>query len=192
MLDLSGTKCVVYQFMKTPLLVPALLVLAAVAVGLLILAALDTGTPPMKAAVGDGPAPAFAGESLSPDLGNEVTMVSVSGNASSAGGQTGNTAAAFEAATAGDNTPREQILEVIEDATTTYDVEGLTVLGPLLKNPDPEIREATIEGIIQLGETAGAKILREAARQAKDPREARRMIEAAAFLELPEYGSSSP
>lgn len=96
-------------------------------------------------------------------------------------------AAAMAADTAMDSQAKEAVFSVIEDASTTYDVQGLTVLGPLLKHSDPDVREATIEGIVQLGDTAGAKTLREAAASANDPKLKDRMLRAAQFLELPEY-----
>lgn len=96
-------------------------------------------------------------------------------------------AAAMAADTAMDSQAKEAVFTVIEDASTTYDVQGLTVLGPLLKHSDPDVREATIEGIVQLGDTAGAKTLREAAASASDPKLKDRMLRAAQFLELPEY-----
>jgi len=96
-------------------------------------------------------------------------------------------AAAMAADTAMDSQAKEAVLSVIEDASTTYDVSGLTVLGPLLGHSDPEVREATVEGILQLGDAAGAKTLRDAARSTTDPKLKDRMIKAAQFLELPEY-----
>jgi hypothetical protein len=96
-------------------------------------------------------------------------------------------AAAMAADTTMDSAAREAVLSVIEDASTTYDVSGLTVLGPLLGHSDPEVREATVEGIVQLGDVAGAKTLRDAARSPTDPKLKDRMIKAAQFLELPEY-----
>jgi hypothetical protein len=96
-------------------------------------------------------------------------------------------AAAMAADTAMDSQAKEAVLSVIEDASTTYDVSGLTVLGPLLAHSDPDVREATVEGIVQLGDAAGAKTLRDAAKGTSDPKLKDRMLKAAQFLELPEY-----
>jgi hypothetical protein len=98
--------------------------------------------------------------------------------------------AALAADTSGNEAAREQVLNVIDDAMVTYDVSGLAVLGPMLDHPDPDIRLATIEGIVQLGEASGAKTLRDAARRATDAKERAQMLEAAKFLDLPVYKSS--
>jgi hypothetical protein len=94
---------------------------------------------------------------------------------------------ALTADTVNSEPARLAVLEMIDGATTTYSVEGLAVLGPMLRHPDSQIREAAIEGMVQLGETSGSKTLREAARRTSDPRQAARMLEAADFLELPEF-----
>jgi hypothetical protein len=99
---------------------------------------------------------------------------------------------ALQADTSRNEAAREVVLEAIEDASTTYSPEGFVVLSPLLNHPDREIREAAIEGMVQLGESSGAQILRAAAKKARDPRDAEEMIEAAEFLEIPEYRPSAP
>jgi len=76
-------------------------------------------------------------------------------------------------------------LETINEAMTTYSAEGLPVLRPYLKNPDPEIRAAALEAIVQLGVPEGAQVLREAANSAKTTREQIEMLQGAEFLELP-------
>ncbi len=172
--------------MNPKILIPAALITAALVIGFLILGFLDTGKPGAASAGEDGD---IASESV------EVEYADISGSLPAGGGsvavQQAMIGAVDSVSIAGGGgeveAAREQIFETIHDASVTYDVEGLKVLGPLLGHADPEVRAATIEGIIQLGETAGAKTLREAARKAKEPREAAEMIRAAKFLELPEY-----
>lgn len=79
----------------------------------------------------------------------------------------------------------EEIFQEIEDAMTTYSEEGLPVLKPYLSHPDPEIREAAVEAIVQLAVPSGAAVLKDAARRARSTEEQIRMLEGAEFLELP-------
>jgi hypothetical protein len=172
-------------FMTTKLLLPAVLILAAIALAILVFVSLDTSREDSAAVVvTDSPEVTAVVPVKYADLSGSVAFDSVS-EIPSDPAEVVRTSLAADTA----NQPplKDMVLEVIEDATVTYDVQGLTVLAPLLHHRDPEIREAALEGIIQLGETAGAKTLREAARRAKDPQEVRRLIEAAEFLELPEY-----
>jgi len=73
----------------------------------------------------------------------------------------------------------------IHEAMVTYSPEGVKALEPILANAEPEIREAAINAIIQIGEKSGADALRRAARKTKVLREKMRMLEAAEFIELP-------
>jgi HEAT repeat protein len=73
----------------------------------------------------------------------------------------------------------------IHEAMVTYSPEGVKALEPMLADAEPEIREAAINAIIQIGEKSGADALRRAARKTKLPRERMRMLEAADFIELP-------
>jgi hypothetical protein len=84
-----------------------------------------------------------------------------------------------------------QVLTLIEDAYASYDKGALRTLTPLLNHGDPAIREAAIEGFVQLGEPSGAKILRDAARRARRPKESAQMIQAAEFLEIPAQPSDA-
>ncbi|HRJ07586.1 MAG TPA: HEAT repeat domain-containing protein [Prosthecobacter sp.] len=79
----------------------------------------------------------------------------------------------------------EVILQEIEQASITYDAKDLPRIRPFLSHPDPEIREAAINGMIVLGDAAAAPMLREASQIAPTPQEAVRMQEVAAYLELP-------
>lgn len=173
--------------MDKKFLLPAGLIAVAIVAGLVIMFALDTGEP--SAAI--APVEVTKEEVVYADLPTgSLAPVPVQAVAAGPVGLS-SVQEALAAKTAGNEAARDAVLAMIDEATVTYDVQGLQVLGPLLQHPDPQIREATIEGIVQLSETAGAKTLRDAARQAKNPQEATRMIEAAEFLELPEYVPSS-
>lgn len=80
---------------------------------------------------------------------------------------------------------RESIMEEIRDAALTYDAKALPRIRPYLLNSDPDIREAAINGMITLGDASAGPMLREAARQTTDPREAARLLDAADYVELP-------
>lgn len=88
--------------------------------------------------------------------------------------------------TGGDLEAQEPFFEAIMEASATYSPEGLVVLEPLLGHPDPEIREAAIEGIVQLGEPEGVAVLRRTAEGTAFPEDRGALLEAAEFLELPE------
>ncbi len=80
---------------------------------------------------------------------------------------------------------KEAILENIHDAATAYDASALPLIEPYLAHTDPEIRAAAVDGLVALGETGGAALLRDAARKLADPREAVTYLDAAEYLELP-------
>lgn len=78
-----------------------------------------------------------------------------------------------------------QILEAIHEASISYDAKELPKIQPHLIHPDAEVRAAALEGVLVLGDAAGAPLLRQAASTLKDPREAVKFLEAADYLELP-------
>jgi hypothetical protein len=78
-----------------------------------------------------------------------------------------------------------QILESIHEASISYDARELPKIQPHLIHPDPEVRAAALDGVLTLGDAAGAPLLRQAASTLKDPREAVKYLEAADYLELP-------
>jgi hypothetical protein len=80
---------------------------------------------------------------------------------------------------------RDRLFAAIEEAYTTYDVSALPRLTPHLRHPDPEVRTFAREAIVQLGHIDGVAALRAAARDARDPREATELLDAADFLEIP-------
>ncbi|WP_035601352.1 HEAT repeat domain-containing protein [Haloferula sp. BvORR071] len=80
---------------------------------------------------------------------------------------------------------RTAILGKIEEASVTYDPKGLPLIEPYLLHPDPEVRSAALNGMIVLGESGAAPMLREASKRAPTPKEAVALEETAAYLELP-------
>jgi HEAT repeat protein len=76
-------------------------------------------------------------------------------------------------------------LEKIHDASVTYDPAQLPVIAEFLLHENPEVRKAAIDGMIVLGDSAAAPLLRQAALSAPTPQEAVALEEAAAYMELP-------
>lgn len=77
------------------------------------------------------------------------------------------------------------LLNALHEAASTYSPEGIPLIEPSLYSSDRQIREAAADAMVALGETEGAKVLRQAAAKARDPREAVALIERAEYLELP-------
>ena len=92
---------------------------------------------------------------------------------------------AIASASAPPLTAKEAILVEIDDAIATYAPEGVAVIGPHVSSSDSDIRAAAIEGLKQLGEADGAKLLRKMAGRAATPRDRMELLEAAEFIELP-------
>lgn len=90
-----------------------------------------------------------------------------------------------------DDKPREDILAEIEQLSVTYDAKELPRIEPYLLHPDAEVRKAAMNGMIVLGDSTAAPLLRKAAEKAPTPQEAVALTEAADFMELPE-GSFVP
>ncbi|GAA5147545.1 hypothetical protein GCM10023213_42350 [Prosthecobacter algae] len=80
---------------------------------------------------------------------------------------------------------KPQIFEAIHDAAVSYDAKELPKIQPYLLHPDPEIRAAALQGMIDLGDAAAGPLLRAAAPLAPSPAEAKNLREAADFVELP-------
>ena len=77
------------------------------------------------------------------------------------------------------------LLEKIHDASVTYDPAQLPVIAEFLLHENPEVRKAAIDGMIVLGDSAAAPLLRQAALSAPTPPDAVALEEAAAYMELP-------
>jgi hypothetical protein len=80
----------------------------------------------------------------------------------------------------------EAAQEAISDLSATYDAVSARPLARYLKHPDPEIRAAARDGLINLGERAAIPFLEEAAKTAP-AEEAALLREAAEFLALPTW-----
>lgn len=80
---------------------------------------------------------------------------------------------------------REAAIEKMDDASTSYDPAQLPIIQPYLESSDPKLREAAIDAMINLGDAAAAPMLRDAAAKLKSDLEAKKMNEAADYLELP-------
>lgn len=80
---------------------------------------------------------------------------------------------------------KQSILDAIQLASVSYDPSELPRIHPYLTHPDPELREAALNGIIVLGHAAGAPLLRDAARRTANPLEAAELLKKADYLELP-------
>jgi hypothetical protein len=77
---------------------------------------------------------------------------------------------------------KQKALEEIQLASISYDPAELPKMQPYLLHSDPEIREAALNGFV---DAQGAPLLRNAARQLTDPKEAAKYLEKADWLELP-------
>jgi len=86
---------------------------------------------------------------------------------------------------------KDRVLDRIQIAATTYDPAQLSVIEPYLYHADPEIRAAALDGVVLLGDGAGAKLLRTAAGKTTDPSEALRLKEMADYLDLPPLPTDS-
>lgn len=85
-----------------------------------------------------------------------------------------------------DDKQRDELLAEIEQISVTYDAKELPKLDPYLLHPDAEVRKAAMNGMVVLGDSAAAPLLRKAAEMAPTPQEAVALTEAAEFMELPE------
>ena len=84
----------------------------------------------------------------------------------------------------------EEVAAVIGDAVMTYEPAGVAAIRPFLLDPDPEIRRAARDGLVQLGEADAVPWLREAASKLEDPAEVAALREAADLLSLPAWSDS--
>lgn len=80
---------------------------------------------------------------------------------------------------------RAEALEKIHDASVSYDAAELPVIRPYLLSSDPVLRTAAVDAMIVLGDASAGPMLREAARGLASEEEAKKMIQAADYIELP-------
>lgn len=95
-----------------------------------------------------------------------------------------------------ENTPataahREEAQAVIDAASVTYSPEGVQAIRPFLLDPDPEVRMAARDGMVQLGEVDAVPLLRAAAGKLKDQLEIASFHEAADLLALPPWSETT-
>ncbi|WP_367871678.1 HEAT repeat domain-containing protein [Luteolibacter sp. Populi] len=102
------------------------------------------------------------------------------------------TAAASAAAQAALADPEhfENARTLIDAAVVTYSPEGVKAIRPFLLDPDPEVRTAARDGMVQLGEGDAIPLLRDAATKLKDPAEIASLQEAADLLALPAWSDT--
>jgi hypothetical protein len=81
----------------------------------------------------------------------------------------------------------EAAKDFLHEASTSYDAARLPDIGNYLTHPDPEVRTAAREAIIQLGATEGVALLKAAADKAANTEEATELRKAADFLALPSW-----
>jgi hypothetical protein len=134
--------------------------------------------------------PDKAGDATPPAAKASGKKETKAGNAPPSSGSNVETARAKEAAPL-DNQQRETILAEIEQLSVSYDAKELPKIEPYLLHPDAGVRKAAMDGMIVLGDSAAAPLLRKAAEKAPTPQEAVALTEAADFMELPE-GSFIP
>lgn len=91
---------------------------------------------------------------------------------------------------AADPARQEEAAAAIHDAVLTYDPAGVAVIRPFLLDPDPAVRRAARDGMVQLGEADAVPWLRDAASKLEDPAEIAALREAADLLELPAWSDS--
>lgn len=84
-----------------------------------------------------------------------------------------------------DSRPSLPVEEEIEAAVVTYSPAALPTFEKLLASGEPDVREAARDGLVRLGETGGAALLRRATARLTDPEEIRKFLETADYLELP-------
>lgn len=155
----------------------ALLLLLGMGTPALLIWAFRTAGPPPRPSVQP---PRLAPGTLSAD----VTRMPAAAPAGRARPPESAAANGVQATEAPALTETASILAAIETASTSYDAAELPRIQPFLTHPDPEIRTAALAGIVNLGHAAGAPVLRAAARQLVDSKEAVGLLQAADYLEL--------
>jgi hypothetical protein len=170
------------NLMKKETLIPLVMILVALVIACFVL-------------LGPGPQVSDASIASAPEESKPVTRDNAFGDSGVAGGVASlkvtnspsqdSAATLAGPATAQTSSPAEIVLGKIDDAIVTYSPEGVGVIAPYLSSGDPEIRAAAIEGLKQLDEPEGAKVLRRAAGSSTNPRDKKELLEAAEFIELP-------
>jgi HEAT repeat protein len=107
------------------------------------------------------------------------------------GERPGGTPAARTGRTVPVDTPRgDEAHAAIHDAVVTYSPAGVRAIRPFLTDPDPALRQAARDGMVQLGESDAIPFLREAATRLDDPAEKESLRAAADLLALPSWSET--
>jgi HEAT repeat protein len=80
---------------------------------------------------------------------------------------------------------KDHIIEKVRDASTTYDPASLPIIEPYLYSPDSEIRGEAVNAIVNLGDKAGAVLLRKYAEKESNLERKLEILKLADWLELP-------
>jgi hypothetical protein len=80
---------------------------------------------------------------------------------------------------------KDQIINKVRDASTTYDAASLPIIEPYLYSPDPEVRGEAVNAIVNLGDKAGAALLRKYAEKESNLERKLEILKLADWLELP-------
>lgn len=80
---------------------------------------------------------------------------------------------------------KDKIIDKVRDASTTYDAASLPIIEPYLYSPDPEVRGEAVNAIVNLGDKAGAALLRKYAEKESDLERKLEILKLADWLELP-------
>ncbi len=95
-----------------------------------------------------------------------------------------------KAAPAVDPVRRDDAQAAIDAAVVTYEPSGVKAILPFLLDPDPQIRQAARDGMVQLGESDAIPLLRDAASKLDDPQEVASLQDAADLLSLPAWSET--
>ena len=80
---------------------------------------------------------------------------------------------------------RAEAIDLLHEASVSYDAAQLPVIEPYLRNADPEIRSAALDAMVVLGDKSAAGLIRNAAKSLSSAEEALKYEKTAAYLELP-------
>jgi hypothetical protein len=80
---------------------------------------------------------------------------------------------------------KEQIIDKVREASTTYDSASLPIIEPYLYSPDPEVRGEAVNAIVNLGDKAGSALLRKYAEKESNLERKLEVLKLADWLELP-------
>ena len=80
---------------------------------------------------------------------------------------------------------KDEIISTLRDASVTYDKASFPKISPYLSSAEPDIRQEAINAIVNIGDPAGAPILRAQAAKEADINKKKELLDLADWLELP-------